>query len=377
LVEKCVAEQRDLLLATQTKDKPSDIEIEKLNHPTRTAIESIQEFRDKHRTSRYFNHLNAIADGIPALGWPVIESGTYRFVEDLRKSFEFFGNKVLKEYKGKDQGHVDWVASFKEFMKDLEKYVKTYHPTGLSWSRVDAPPVKIPEVDLEAVRIKKDNSAPLLAGPLKDSPVISSHSKQGSLDRSLSSPKHKKRKSADDKSSIKREKGHRRRKSQFTKPAKCELTGNKWIVEYQISNQNITIEGKLKQTVYIYYCRDSVIKINGKINNITLDNCGRTEVIFESVLGACEVVNCKLVEVQCLNKASTVSIDSTTGCKVYLSKDSVDCDIITSKVSDINVIIPDDNNEQKELLLPQQFKTNVVNGRLVTKPRSTVQKPTT
>lgn len=36
----------------------------------------------------------------------------------------------------------------------------------------------------------------------------------------------------------------------------------------------------------------------------------------------------------------TISIDKTDGCQVYLSKESLSCDIISAKSSEMNILIP-------------------------------------
>jgi len=40
-------------------------------------------------------------------------------------------------------------------------------------------------------------------------------------------------------------------------------------------------------------------------------------------------------------KVPTVSIDKTDGCMVYLSKDSLNTQIVTAKSSEMNILIPD------------------------------------
>lgn len=44
--------------------------------------------------------------------------------------------------------------------------------------------------------------------------------------------------------------------------------------------------------------------------------------------------------VQVLGKCPTVSIDKTDGCIIYLSKDSLKCEIVSAKSSEMNVAIP-------------------------------------
>jgi len=41
----------------------------------------------------------------------------------------------------------------------------------------------------------------------------------------------------------------------------------------------------------------------------------------------------------------TISIDNTSGCQLYLSKESLDTSITTAKSSEINALIPDENSD--------------------------------
>ena len=88
--------------------------------------------------------------------------------------------------------------------------------------------------------------------------------------------------------------------SKTAKPPKFALDGKKWAVEHQVGNRTLVIEDvNPKQTVYVYDCVDCVIQIKGKANNITLDKCAKTGVVFEDVLATCELVNCVSMQVQC------------------------------------------------------------------------------
>lgn len=44
--------------------------------------------------------------------------------------------------------------------------------------------------------------------------------------------------------------------------------------------------------------------------------------------------------VQVLGKVPTISINKTDGCHVYLSKDSLECEIVSAKSSEMNVLVP-------------------------------------
>lgn len=43
---------------------------------------------------------------------------------------------------------------------------------------------------------------------------------------------------------------------------------------------------------------------------------------------------------QVLGKVPTIIIDKTDGCQMYLNKDSLDVEIVSSKSSEMNVMLP-------------------------------------
>ena len=66
-----------------------------------------------------------------------------------------------------------------------------------------------------------------------------------------------------------------------------------------------------------------------------------------------------LLQVQVLGSLPTISIDKTDGAQVYLSKKSLDCNIITAKSSEMNILVPGDvEGDFSEFPVPEQFKTN-------------------
>lgn len=46
-----------------------------------------------------------------------------------------------------------------------------------------------------------------------------------------------------------------------------------------------------------------------------------------------------------MGKVPTISINKTDGCHVYLSSDSLSCEIISAKSSEMNVLVPKKNGE--------------------------------
>lgn len=67
------AQLKYMTLASQSA-APDQNDLPKLLQPTSEQINAVQTFRETHRTSKFFNHLSAISESIPALGWVCVVS---------------------------------------------------------------------------------------------------------------------------------------------------------------------------------------------------------------------------------------------------------------------------------------------------------------
>ncbi|KAG0293749.1 hypothetical protein BGZ96_002391 [Linnemannia gamsii] len=155
------------------------------------------------------------------------------------------------------------------------------------------------------------------------------------------------------------------------KPPKMALEGNKWVVEnFENNNEVILDQVELNQSVYIYGCKNSTIQIKSKVTTIAMDSCTKTGLCVDSLISSLDLVNSKSVQVQILGRAPTVSLDKVDSCMVYLSKECLDVEILTSKCSAVNILTPetteDGNDDFIERPVPEQFLTKIVDGKVIT-----------
>ena len=147
-----------------------------------------------------------------------------------------------------------------------------------------------------------------------------------------------------------------------------ELEGKKWRIEYQEDRNDLVIsETELRQVAYIFKCNKSTLQIKGKINSIIVDNCKKFGLVFGNAVGIVEVINSKDIQMQVMGRVPTISINKTEGCHIYLSEDALDCDIVSAKSSEMNILIPRDG-DYREFPVPEQFKTAWDGSKLVTEP---------
>jgi len=396
LLNKGVAAQKAFLEIVAGSKKPAPDTLPKLVEPTSKLMGEIGAIRDQNRKSPQFNHLSAISEGISCLGWVMVEPTPGPFVNDSRASSEFYSNKILMEFKKTNQDQVDWVHNWNSFLKELFTFIKKNHTTGLVWNPRggdagsfkggSAPAASAPKAAGGPPPPPPAPTAPLTkpdegksdkpAGPNPGN-LFAEINKGGAITSGL------KKVTKDMKSKFDPTKSNVIADIEPKKPAaaaaaktavkkgtpKLELTGNKWLVEWQENNGAIDIsETELKQTIYIYKCEKSVVKIKGKVNSVSLDSCKRVSVVFEHALALCEMVNCSSIEVQCTGRVPSIAIDKCSGVQFYLSKDGLDTEIVSSKSDQMNILIPDPAGgvDPIEIAVPEQFKTLIKNNKLVT-----------
>lgn len=96
------AERKFLIITTKAKkpDIQSPVYMEILKE-LQTMMGAVGDIREANRGSVLFNHLTTVSEGIAMLGWITIEPKPADFVNETLASAQFYGNRVLKEYKDK------------------------------------------------------------------------------------------------------------------------------------------------------------------------------------------------------------------------------------------------------------------------------------
>ena len=180
--------------------------------------------------------------------------------------------------------HSEWVQSVTAVLTGLHAYVKKWHTTGLAWNPqgtvatdlpaagayaelVAAPAVVAPAAAVPAVKKPVGNLFGEIAG--KDA-VTAGLRKVDKSEMTHKNPDL--RQTSVVPSTTPKAANNAATKSVVpAKPPKCELEGNKWVVEHQVNNQSLVIsETEIRHVVYIYGCTNSTITISGKVNAITL-----------------------------------------------------------------------------------------------------------
>jgi len=361
--------QRQLIVTASKSKKPSSDTFNELISPIKVAMENVCSVREQNRQSKLYNHLSTLSESILALGWVMVEPSPTSYLEENINAAQYYIIRVMKEFKEKEKMHVEWTSSYTQILNELKDYVKKYHTTGLAWNpkggdvkdaKAAAAPAPTPAPAAAAASAAKPDTNKLFAELNRGAGVTSGLRKVD--------PSERKQKPVSN--VVKASASPTKPTEVSSKPSRQVLDGNKWSIENFVGNKNIVIENtEIKHLVYIYNCVDSTIQIKGKVNAITIDNCKKTGIVIDSVVSAVDIVNAKSVQLQIREKAPTVSVDKTDGCQLYLSKECSEVvEIFSSKSSEMNVMVEQNDGDWTEIPIPEQFKTKLVNGELITKP---------
>lgn len=320
----------------------------------------------------------------------------------MSDSAQFYTNRVLKDFKEKDAKHVTWVRQWLQLLSELQSYVKQNHTTGVTWnSTKKSGKFDLSKINSNGTATKSTNGPPagppppplpniseLMAADTKKKPEKKNETDAlfAAINQGCDITKGLKKVSDDQKThknpnlrstafvpakadSATAVNGTKTTPTVTTKPPVFELEDKKWKIEYQNKRNDLVIDQtQIKQTVYIYKCKECTITVKGKVNSILIDSCSRVALLFDDVLSTVEFINCQSVQAQTLGQVPTVCIEKTDGCQLYLSNKSLNTEVVSSKSTAMNILIPNEaGDEFTEAPVPEQFKTVISkNNKLVT-----------
>ncbi|KAG1057439.1 hypothetical protein G6F43_000717 [Rhizopus delemar] len=405
-LKQAVEAERDIIYISALSQKPdmSSSTFMKLLEPIQRALSEIVNIKDANRPDPLFNHLSTVAEGIPSLGWFTCEPTPVPFIRDMKDSAQFYSNRVIKEFKEKDPKHVAWCRAYMDFIESLAVFVKENYPTGLTWNAkgesadsfigksfsntndttgTAQPPNPPPSSSAGGPPTPPPPPPPMVIEeetPQTGAAAVFAEINQGAnitanlrkVDRSQMT--HKNPSLRGSTSPIKKQgppTPNKPDKYTLRKAAKTSLEANKWVIENHENNHEVVIEETaINQAVYIFNCKNSTIRIKGKVNAVTVDSCTKCGIALDSTVSTVDVVNSKSFALQIFKVTPTIAVDKCDSGEIYLSKDCLGVEILSAKSSSLNVYVPEDpeseDSEFKEMFVAEQFKTTIVDGKLVT-----------
>lgn len=431
--KNAILKERNLLLAASKSKKIALDDINFQNSvimPINELIMKVIQIKDDNRSSKNFNYLNAVAEGVAVLGW-IVTSTPVSYIPDFKDSAQFWTNRVLKDNKGTDneENATNWVKSFLTIFDDLKNYVKEYQTTGIAFNGSEdfetafksvnstesstpistssvssggapppPPPPPPPPADLfaeekannavaasssststsgmGAVFAELNKGESITSGLKKVDKSEMTHKNPELRKKSVPMPpkKPKNLSSGNSKEDVNVDKVVKTKKT-----PQNELVDNKWMIT-NVTKQDITdnnngmiiIEGEMDQSVYIGNCEGIVVQIKGKVNAISVNICNKVGIVIEKAISSVELTKSNKCEIQVIDNVPIINVDQCESTNIYLSESAINVELYSSCCTALNVNVPDKTNEDgdlKELAISEQFVTRFTNdGRQTTEP---------
>jgi adenylyl cyclase-associated protein len=142
LLQRAFEAEKSIVFAISQCKQPDAAGLQTVVQPLADSLTKAHALTEGRKTPA-FNSCKAVAESLSALTW-VCYTGKDcgmslpgAHVEESWQSAEFYNNKVLVEYRGKDPDYVEWAKALKElYLPGLRDYVKQFHTRGPAWNPI-------------------------------------------------------------------------------------------------------------------------------------------------------------------------------------------------------------------------------------------------
>ena len=119
-------------------------------------------------------------------------------------------------------------------------------------------------------------------------------------------------------------------------------------------------EGEIKMMTGIFFenCKQTHLKVEAKFKSIVISKCEDVILEMKSCISGVEVINSHNVRIYVHEKTPSISADTSDSVNIVLNEDHLECDIVSSKTSELTVAYRKaDASETKAALVSSQLVT--------------------
>lgn len=323
---------RKLVVVGQSKSKPAGNFFEFVASSNEAGLKWIKD----HFKTKFVNHSKAINEFLGLLNWPSIGASAENYVLEMTGSVQCYTNKIIMEFRNKDESQTNWAKALVAAMKGLPEYINDHQKGGIKWnSRSAAASIESLNPNAGPSANKSSAPAPVAAAP---KPVA--------------------------------------------KPAlniKPPVAQAKTPSAQRISDKGVEIKyfdgavpeiPQLKQDdmVTFFGCKNTTLEVKAKVKAISVLNCEKCDVVPNDVIGMLELTNSKRLKIWLEGTVKSISTDKCDGIEIYLNQASKEVSVLSSFSSAVNLEYPDPKEEGNyiESAIPEQITAHFnKDGKLV------------
>lgn len=389
---------RCLLAATAVCKKPADSDWQLIFMPVAEVNKKAQDLK-KDKRDEYYDNGCCVCEAA-TLFMLVTQTATADHCQNVLESFDFHAIKVMKKQKEKESA---WIKALKAMVQGMKQWCTENCKMGITWngggqdakSYFEANPLGSAQAAGAAPKAKGKGKGgappPPAKAQLKAPPKFEDEDKPkagggggmaavfgqisnfstGGLKKVTDDMKTKNRPD-EEKTSVVTAKGGgyaapktaAAPSAKPKKPPSKQLKNDKWYIENFEEDRGIVVEDPTpSQLVAIINCNNSVVKVDKRVKALIVDGCKKLSLVVQDVISTVEFVNSERCQCQILGKVNSIAIDKCSGVNVYMSKESLEATVTSSKSCEMNLNIPNAaGDEFTEVPIPEQFVTKILPG---------------
>lgn len=343
-------EVRRLILLGERANKPDDMTA--VLKPLLDVQNAGEKWCHDHFRTPFVNHEKAVHEALAIFVWPIQGAGAQGYVSGMLGAVETYTNKILMEFRGKDDNQVAWVQGIVGAFKQLPEYIQDFHKTGMQWN-ARAPKATAP------AKMKGEGSAPAAAAPAAapaPAPKKEEPKPAAAAPKKLAAP-----------AGLAAALGARAAPPK--QPVVKMDRDNLWSVEYYDGTDPVLPEDKvgLKDIVNFYQCKNCTLRVPMKVKGLSFLNCEKVTIVIGDVIGVCEITTCKRGILYMTGSCKSVTCDKCDNLQINLNEQSLDAQITCALSQGLNVEIPDLTNDGNmiEFPVPEQIRVSIKDRKLV------------
>eukprot|EP01155_Anaeramoeba_flamelloides_P025248 Anaeramoba_flamelloidesa812869_74.p1 GENE.a812869_74~~a812869_74.p1 ORF type:complete len:457 (-),score=132.62 a812869_74:159-1358(-) len=367
--------QFHLIIKSYDTDKPTNFdEMQKFLDPMNEHMTNLQTLADNNRHSNYSILIKAIHETANVVMWSELGGGALDWINRTIESVKFLTQKGKIEYKTKGKDCIDLCDMLDTFLQDTKEYVVEYFKFGMKFGTSNKNFIIKTNKAKEQLETKKSVNKIIIPKVVSLQQVEKIVSERNEQIGTKTNQKQKQK--AVEQSKNSNEKGNESKRVTKKREPKKVLEKKKWIIEFfENETEGIVLEEydtNSKQIIYIHNCKTSVIKINGVVGQIFLDNCENVGIIAKQVIIGAFILNSKDIQFQIKLKIPSIEVNRTSGAKIFLPITSLHTEIETYKSSEMYIHAArwdstDLEKEDKEIPVPERYKhfIDLTTGELI------------
>jgi adenylyl cyclase-associated protein len=286
------------------------------------------------------NILKAVNEAMTLLTWPTIGASAENFAIEMTGSVQCYTNKIVMQYRGKDENQVAWTQGLVAACKAIPTFINDFEKGGIKFN--PRGPKATPEMFEIGAAPAPKKEEPKKAEPAPaptPAPAAKPAGKAALLGGKLAGlgPKVP------------------------PKTPGVKRMGDLQVqIEYFTEGAPNLEEAKLKNEdiVNIYACKNTEITIPTKVKAVSILNSERCIISPHDIIGTLELNAVKKTKIYIEGVVKTITCDKCDGLEIYLNEQSANLQLISSLSTGINLEYPDPNDEGGyiEHAVPEQIK---------------------